>query len=335
MRRLGDEAPIAELANRRHGALDRVLDRTATMESLTRRFALGGLVSASFLAVAAGDARADPFVSEGLRRGRVTVPVLIDGQGPFNFAVDSAANCSVLADDLLGPLNLAPALRLTMHTLVGAEEVDGVIAGRVSSGAVNEERVRLAVGRRSALEGLDGLLGSDLLAGRRLVLNFRGRTGARIGRSHRNERGFLDPVDPSARLQSTPQERFRGLLVVPALVGPARATGIVDSGAAVTILNRAAARQGLARPWRLRNGENYSRVQSPTGRGVNAEVMLLPTLNLADAVVSNVPVLVGDFHTFALWGVADRPAVLLGVDVLGLFQSVTIDLRRREFSLRV
>lgn len=305
------------------------------MQSLTRRLALaGGLVASATLA-ASGRAMATEVDTVGVRRGRVTVPVMINGQGPFVFAVDSAANCSVIADDLLGRLNMTPTSRLMMHTLVGAEEVEAVRADLIESGALVARSARMAVGKRIALEGLDGLVGADLLAGRRLTLHFRGNIVAQIGRSRRTERGFLDPVDPKAPLLAPAQERFGGLLMVPAIAGSARSVAIVDSGAAVTVLNRAAATQGGATSWRTRSGARVSRLQSPTGRSAEAEVMLLPFLRLAGASISNVPVLVGDFHVFDLWGVSDRPAILLGVDVLGLFQSVTIDLRRREFSARV
>lgn len=303
------------------------------MQSLTRRAALGGAALATTLLSQPGVA--SDFESTGSVRGRVTAPVMVNGQGPFSFAIDSAANCSVVAQDLAARLDLAPATPVMMHTLVGAEEVSAARATRISSGNLDRGPVRLALGQRNALAGLDGLLGSDILADQRLTLDFRGGGRARIGRSRSTERGFLDPIDPKARLIAPAEERFNGLLMVPAHVATARAVAIVDSGAAATVLNRAAAAVGRARPWQMKSGDRVSRIQSPSGRTASAEVMILPWLRLADTRISNVPVLVGDFHTFDVWGVADRPAMLLGVDVLGLFQSVTIDLRRREFSLRV
>lgn len=304
------------------------------MQSPTRRLALGGGLLTTALLLTGGRVAARD-ASQTVRLGRVTVPVMVNGRGPFNFAIDSAANCSVIAEDLLPELSMTPQSRLVMHTLVGAEEVDAVFADQIESGSLREASTRLAVGRRTALEGLDGLIGADLLIGRRLTLRFRGAARARIGQSRRTERGFLDPVDPKARLIAPAEERFNGLLMVPAMTGSARSVAIVDSGAAVTVLNRAAAIAGGAQSWRMRSGERFSRLQSPTGRSAEAEVMLLPLLRVAEASIFNVPVLAGDFHVFNLWGVSDRPAMLMGVDVLGLFESVTIDLKRREFSLRV
>jgi len=276
----------------------------------------------------------DTFGTSGVAAGRATVPVIINGQGPFQFAVDSAANCSVISRDLLEVLDLRPTLRLAMHTLVGREMVDAVVVERLSSGALNQPFVRLAVGSRPAMAGLDGLLGSDLLADKRLILNFRGGVRARIGGSRTSARGFLDPADPQTSLVVAGERRFESLMMIEARVGSTPALAIIDSGAEGTILNRAAAIAGRAQPLILGDGTNRSRIQSPTGREVAAEVMVVRSIGFAGISVTRPPVIVGDFHTFDLWGLSDRPAMLLGIDVLSLFDSVFIDLKRGEFSVR-
>ncbi|MCQ4051918.1 hypothetical protein FK514_27745, partial [Klebsiella pneumoniae] len=70
-----------------------------------------------------------------------------------------------------------------MHTIVGAETVALFTARSLASGALARTGVRLAVGDRRGLIGLDGLLGLDLLAGQRIDLRLRGRRGTSIGRS--------------------------------------------------------------------------------------------------------------------------------------------------------
>lgn len=304
-------------------------------KSQTRRHLLGaGLTTGVGLCVLPGVAVAEKwFTADRLAHGRITVPVAVNDQ-PLEFAVDSAANCSVIASDLLNRLGLSPSHRVGMHTLVGREEVDAVRAS-VKSGALQAENVQFAIGDRTAMMGLDGLLGSDLLVGHRLVLNFAGRARARISMSRSSQRGMLDPVDPSTRLVAAAHQRFESLLMIEARVGSTPAVAIIDSGAGGTIINRAAARAGRATPVLLDDGTNRSRVQTPTGRSASADVMLLPAMGFAGVSISSLPVLVGDFHTFDLWGVADRPAILLGMDVLSLFRSVAIDLRRGEFSLAV
>jgi len=282
-------------------------------------------------------AQDDPGVesAERLRGGRLSIPVFIDGQGPFDFAVDSAANASVIADDLAARLALTPAGPIGMHTLIAREVVETVRAPNVRSGDLHADTVRFAVATRAGLIGADGLVGRDLLADHRLLLNFRGAALASISRSRRVGDGFLDPRRPTARFQTPAEERLRGLLMVDARSRTADAKAIVDTGAEITIVNTAFAREAHASPMTLNDGSRSARVASPTGLSVEAIPMRMRDLHFAGISLQSVPVLVGDFHTFDLWGLADRPAALLGTDVLGLFETVIIDLKRGELVLEI
>ena len=115
-----------------------------------------------------------------------------------------------------------------------------------------------------------------------------------------------------------------------AFFGPGEGRAIIDSGASMTTINNAAARAAGVTPLATATGETVTSIQSPTGATTPARLGLLPSLNFADAHISRLPVLVGDFHTFDEWGLSDTPAGLLGLDVLSLFETVSIDLRRRE-----
>lgn len=302
---------------------------------LTRRtMALSGLMTAGLApAVAAWAQDAPAFATSTRQRGLLTVPVRIDDQGPYAFAIDSAANASVIARDLAAGLALAEAGEVIMHTVVAGERASTVRAPRLRTGALDVRDARLVVADRSAMDGLDGLLGTDLLAGLRLVLNFRGRTRVNVTRPRRGGERGLDGLRLDARAPTTGEQRFNGLLLIDALARTVACKVIVDTGAKMTIINTALALRANAQPLVLADGTTVSRVLSPTGRGALAAAMLLPELQLGGIRLTRIPVLVGDFHTFAVWGLADQPAMLLGVDLLGLFQTVTIDLRRGELLL--
>lgn len=273
---------------------------------------------------------APSFSSSDQRQGLLTVPVTINDRGPYAFAIDSAANTSVLARDLAVGLDLPDAGEVTMHTLVAGERAPTVRADRVRTGALNARDVRLVVTGRQGLLGLDGLLGTDLLAGLRLVLHFGRRTRIDITRPRR----WGDNAGDGQRLNaSAGEQRFNGLLMVDAAARTVPCKVIIDTGARMTVINTALARQAGAQPLILPDGTTVSRVLSPTGRDAVAEAMLLPELQLGGIRLTRVPVLVGDFHTFAIWGLADQPAALLGVDLLGLFRTVIIDLKRGELVL--
>lgn len=270
-----------------------------------------------------------------LRGGRLSTPVVIDGRGPFDFAVDSAATASVIAEDLAEALSLAPAGPVGMHTLIAREVVETVRAGSVRTGALETANVRFALAPRSGLNGADGLIGMDLLAGYRLVLNFRGAALASISRSRREGDSIFSVRRPTVRFQTAAEAGLRGLLMIDARSRTARGHAIIDTGAEVTIVNTAFARAAGASPIALDDGSRTQRVASPTGRSLQATPMLLRDLHFAGVGLRDVPVLAGDFHTFGLWGLADSPAALLGIDLLGLFETVIIDLKRNELVLEL
>ena len=105
-------------------------------------------------------------------------------------AIDSAANTSVVARDLAAGLALRDAGEVTMHTVVASERAPTARANRLRTGDLDARDIRLVVADREGLLGLDGLLGTDLLGGLRLVLNFRGRARINVTRARRRpERG--------------------------------------------------------------------------------------------------------------------------------------------------
>lgn len=299
---------------------------------VTRRILIAAAASAPALPAFA---RQETFDSEALHRGRATVPVFLNGQGPFNFMVDTAANASVISSDLAERLQLESLGEIGMHTLVARELVPAVRVSRMESGTLDARDVRLAVGLRSAMAGLDGMLGCDLLVDRKLILNFRGTQRVRITRSSSPPRGFLDRSSSAIPLVVSGERLMGSLLMIPVQIGRASAVAIVDSGAEGTILNTAAAVAARATLLTPGDGQTIRRVQSPTGEVTMGQAMLLPSLSFAGMTISDLAVAVGDFHSFRAWGLQDQPAMLLGLDVLRLFNSVHIDLLRSELSIHV
>ena len=309
------------------------------------RRTLGGAVLAGFaapsLALAGPLIGQDPPVVEEFRAdqatdrvNRATVPVFIDGQGPFRFAVDTAASASVIADDLAGRLGISSAGELDMHTVIGRERVRAVRARTLSSGSLSIEAARMAVGTRGGLIGLDGLLGLDLLADQRLVMRFRGQGRSSINRSRPDPDAFLGAVRPRVRFQP-PRGGGINLMVLEALVRGQPVQAVIDTGAQVTLINPALARAAGARPFVTRGAETARLVQSPTGRAAPAEAMVVSAVHFDELVLDRLAVLMGDFHIFRLLGLENTPAMLMGVDVLGVFERVVIDLKRGEIIMDV
>jgi hypothetical protein len=49
--------------------------------------------------------------------------------------------------------------------------------------------------------------------------------------------------------------------------------------------------------------------------------------------LSNLDVIFADFHVFKLWGLDQQPALLIGMDLLGVLERLVIDYRRNEVSM--
>ncbi|MDI6624187.1 MAG: pepsin/retropepsin-like aspartic protease family protein [Brevundimonas sp.] len=316
-----------------------------TADGLSRRLVggalLGALVAPGSLAAPGAawsqETQIDEFRADQTtdRVHRSTVPVFINGQGPLRFAVDTAASASVVAGDLVERLGIAPAGELDMHTVIGLERVPAVRARTLSSGSLSVGEARMAVGTRPGLIGLDGLLGLDLLAEQRLIMRFRGQGRSSINRSRPDPDQFLGVVRPRVRFQP-PQGGGAELMVVNALVRGQAVQAVVDTGAQVTLINPALAEAASARPFQSRAASSGNAlVQSPTGRAALAQAMVVSAVHFDELVLDRLAVLMGDFHIFRLLGLENTPAMLMGVDVLGVFERVVIDLKRGEIIMDV
>ena len=73
-----------------------------------------------------------------------------------------------------------------------------------------------------------------------------------------------------------------------------------------------------------------TQIFSVTGQTTWAEFETVNHLTLGKIVVNNVPVAFASLHTFKIFGLEDKPALLLGMDILSKFKRVSVDFKRRE-----
>ncbi|MET1112622.1 MAG: hypothetical protein ABWX67_13965, partial [Allosphingosinicella sp.] len=73
-----------------------------------------------------------------------------------------------------------------------------------------------------------------------------------------------------------------------------------------------------------------------TGTTVKLQLAQSGELRLGSVVLRNVPMAFADVPPFEVFGLADRPALLLGTDLLETFRRVSLDFRARKvrFQLR-
>jgi Aspartyl protease len=263
---------------------------------------------------------------------RMTVPVYLNGMGPFGFVVDTGANRTVVASEVAAACSLPPAGRAQVHGIAGAEPADLAAVRRLGVGSVTSSGLVLPVLPRGRL-GADGLLGVDILRGRQMLLDFVQNRfeiagsgyGAVIGEgSNSRIRSASAPIQVSASY------RFGQLVILDAQVANVAVSAFIDSGAQVTVGNRAL-RDAVVRT-HPDFGVHLAPVPliSATGQTAMGEFAPLPTLRLGGMAINQVIGIFADLHIFDLWKLNDRPAILIGIDVLRHFRDVTLDFGRRQ-----
>jgi predicted aspartyl protease len=273
---------------------------------------------------AAADPR-DAIPSTREKSGRISVPVRLNGQGPFRFLLDTGANRSALTSRVATQLGLAVQDSRMVVQGVNGRVVAGMV--RVESmqiGAVSVGEQRLPVLDGEVFEGLDGSLGADMLANLRLVADF--DTGV-VTISHDHS-----PADP-AHYGVIKARRVSGWLIM--AEGRARSAPfqmVLDTGAARTLGNGALYRALTGRPLSQSTAMHIAVNDATQTRGTGVAVSVSPIV-LDNLLVENTTVAFGDYAVFGLWGLENKPAMLLGMDVLGSLRQLTIDYSRHELQI--
>ncbi len=168
------------------------------------------------------------------------------------------------------------------------------------------------------------MLGVDRLAGQRLTLDFAGRR-LLIEPAHR---AWRDPDDVVLAARS----RNGQLTLVDADLAGTPVTAFIDSGAESTIGNLALKAIATVRNPAVSWVETP--VMSATGQVIVTEMADFPGLRIGGMRLPSWPVAFADLHTFDLWGLTDRPSLMIGVDILSRFRAVSLDFVRDEVRFR-
>lgn len=254
--------------------------------------------------------------------GRMVAPMMVNGQGPFRFIVDTGANRSAVSNALAERLALSPVGVGDVHTVSGVisaplTRVDTFHYGGLELDAADS--VPIVDG--AVLGGEHGLLGVDGMQGRRLRVDFENRCIEIVPSDRRMRRG-------NGWMAVQGELRFGHLVVIDAHIRGQRVHVIIDTGSDSTLANPAFRDQ-------LRNGIRVSRERMDYARAYTAgtpiimdSAVLIPRISLGGIQVSDITAYVADFHIFRLWNYVDEPALLIGMDVLSQTRAIVIDYER-------
>lgn len=269
---------------------------------------------------------------------RMTAPVRINGQGPFNFVLDTGANRTVIAAELAAALGLPDGGLANVHGVAGVEPAPTAIIGVLQADTIAVRGLRAPALSRVRL-GADGLLGVDVLRNRRVLLNFVDRQLTITA-----DRSLAEPTTYDLRQASTgirkdlgrriavpARYRFGQLIIIGADVSGRSVTAFVDSGAQSTVGNgalRGVALQGA------RTDPEAARllvpVLSATGQTAQGELGSMPLLRIGGLRITGLTTVFADLHVFEIWGLTKRPSLMIGMDVLSRFNAVELQYAKRE-----
>jgi len=66
----------------------------------------------------------------------------------------------------------------------------------------------------------------------------------------------------------------------------------------------------------------------------HGETLFAPSVDIGDLTISGMRVTFGDIYIFDAWKMTEEPAILIGMDIIGLLDTLIIDYKRKELHLR-
>jgi len=253
--------------------------------------------------------------------GHYTTPVSVNGEGPFDFIVDTGAQRSVISRDLANRLGLSMLPGATVKATSGTG-AGGISFLKTYSSPLFTRRGELMVVLPSGGVVKDGALGMDLFTSRRLELNF-ANSSVRNGESGPTPTGFLKI--PATIVQNT-------FIVTDAIIDSVHAKAVIDTGARRTIANSL-----LRKALGFSDEDPRLTVDEPVGGGTSdttkASKVELGGLILGNHRFVHPTIVFADLPILQSLNLDDQPAVVIGLDVLKTLRAVAIDYPRRELQL--
>ena len=258
--------------------------------------------------------------------GRIWAPVYINDKGPFRLVLDTGASASSVTANVAAALQLAPdySSPVKLQGVTGSATVPTIRVDslRVGDLLINDAKLPIIA---DALGGAEGTLGNEGLVDRRVYIDFR-HDLITITRSHGQhaEPGFM----------TIPFELERGrLLIAQVHLGRVRAKAIIDTGSQGTVANLAL-RDALQRG-RLSEESSVDHIQGVTAEVQEGEGHSAPPIEFGPIVIRTRHMTFIDSHIFQYWKLTREPTVSIGMDALGLLDTLVIDFRLHELQLQM
>jgi predicted aspartyl protease len=252
---------------------------------------------------------------------RMTVPVHIDGAGPYRFLIDTGAERTVISQELAQRLSLGPGKPVRIHTMTDAADVSTAIIPNLKVGQNSIDNLS-APTLAAANIGAVGMLGVDSLESHRVTIDFPAKKISIASSEKRPEFWGPDVIVVRGRTL------LGRLILADAQIDGEKIVVVVDTGSEVTIGNSALRRKLQSK--RAISKTTPVELVSVTGGKSTADYTWVRRIKLGGVNIDNMPIGFADVHPFIQLGLRDRPAILLGMDSLRLFERVSVDFAKKE-----
>ena len=257
----------------------------------------------------------------------MTVAATIGGKGPYRFIVDTGADRTVIAAELAAELGLIPGEEVVVQGIARALPAQTVTLRDLQIGRIAVDRLRAPILPRQWLDA-DGYLGIDAIDGRRVTFDFRRHTLTVTGSS-----AFIERPDINQAIVRVNGSSGR-LTDVDAHVDGVKSFAFVDSGAEISIGNTKLfdelAKKGAA---------YFNEVRIPlygvTGGEAEGRILFVDKIKIGALNFTNPLLVISDLAVFDAWGLSDRPALFIGMNLLKKTSEFTIDYGRKELLFRL
>ena len=258
--------------------------------------------------------------------GRIWAPVYINDQGPFRLVLDTGASRSCIIERVATHLALTPdhSSPIKLQAVTGSATVPTVRVDSLLIGDLLINGSKLPI-IPDALGGAEGILGNEGLVDRRVYIDFR-HDIISITRSHNRA------APPGYFTVPFTLQRGR-LLTVDAWLGRVRAKAIIDTGGQTTVANLAL-RDALAHRF-VTGLPEVDHIEGVTSEVQDGEGRRAPSIQFGPLEIHTQRMTFADMRIFEYWKMTKEPALLIGMDALGLLDVLIIDYRRNELQLRM
>ena len=280
-------------------------------------------------ALPAGQSAGPPPAASELALGdageRMTVPVTIGTNGPYQFIIDTGAERTVISRELATTLGLTQGRDVRLTAMTGTSNVGTVVIPSLSVSDIASQSIE-APALLSANLGAPGMLGIDTLSGHALSIDF-DTNRMTVRRSTRRSR----PAEAAGDIVVRAKSVYGQLIVTEAYYRSRRISIVIDTGAQVSMGN-SALRERMRRE--LKTPQQIS-LLSVTGQHMLADYTQVERLDIGGVGFNNLPIAFADVAPFRKFGLTKVPALMLGMDALRLFRRVDVDFTNREVRFSV